>query len=292
MNISERLDAGWARHAEAPEGVFEEVCGLVADAPQEHLAAVANLLFHVGGEHLGRFVHVQGLLEGMLACADAPASAPLRRLLAACALCEGAPAGAEAHLALVPGDPAVAKGIVCGLAASALAAGGRTDEAAALFEATVELAETTDALHRSVAITGNNLAAALEEKRGRSAAEDTLMLRAAEAARVYWEKAGTWVNVERAEYRLAMTHLARGHADRAIAHAERALAIVDANGPNPGEAFFGWEVLCRARLLAGETAGATAARDAAADCVPRVEDEGFRRFCVDALAALDARLRA
>ena len=39
---------------------------------------------------------------------------------------------------------------------------------------------------------------------------DRFAHRTALAARRYWEIAGTWTNVERAEYRLAMTHVALG----------------------------------------------------------------------------------
>ncbi|MDP2307547.1 MAG: hypothetical protein Q8P18_16085 [Pseudomonadota bacterium] len=107
------------------------------------------------------------------------------------------------------------KGIVLGLAASALATQGRTLEAAATFEAAAILADATEALHRSIAMTGNNLAVSLEQRVQRSPEEDTLMLRAAQVARVFWGRAGTWLNVERAEYRLAMTRLGRGEAVQA-----------------------------------------------------------------------------
>ncbi|MES2644906.1 MAG: hypothetical protein V4850_35795 [Myxococcota bacterium] len=290
-DVQASVNAGWARHAERPEEVLLDMVSLVETAPAESAAALANLLFHVGGEHLGRFVLVESSLRSLLAVAESPAAAaPLHRLLAACALCSGTEDQARARLAQTAGDPAVNQGIVLGLAASALAAQDRTPEAAAHFEAAVALAEVTEGLVRSVAVTGNNLAVSLEQRTQRSPEQDALMLRAAQVARISWEKAGTWLNVERAEYRLAMTRLARGEAQAATEHAERVLAIVRENGGDPGEAFFGWEVLARARHAGGDTEGAGAARDQAAACAPDVVDEGFRAACVAALGVLDGQL--
>ena len=56
---------------------------------------------------------------------------------------------------------------------------------------------------RALAVGGNNLAAALEEKADRDAAETEAMVAAANGALRYWKEAGTWLEEERAEYRLA-----------------------------------------------------------------------------------------
>jgi tetratricopeptide (TPR) repeat protein len=291
QDVQASVNAGWARHAESPEEVLRDTLSLVDTVPAEGVAALANLLFHVGGEHLGRFVLVESSIGRLLAVAESPAAAaPLHRLLAACALCSGSEEQARPQLAQAAGDPVVNRGIVLGLAACALAAQESTPEAAAHFEAAVALAEATEGLVRSVAVTGNNLAVSLEQRAQRSPEQDALMLRAAHVARIFWEKAGTWLNVERAEYRLAMTHLARGEAPAAAEHAERVLSIVRENGGDPGEAFFGWEVLARARHAGGDTEGARAARDQAAACAPNVVDEGFRSACLAALGVLDGHL--
>lgn len=293
MDVQASVDAGWARHAEHPDVVFEEALALVGEAPADSVAALGNLLFHVGGEHLGRFAAVDAAVARLVPVAlDAAAASPLFRILAACALCTGAPEQARAHESRAVGDPVVNSGLVRGLAASALAAQGRTSEAAASFEAALELAHTTEGLHRSIAITGNNLAIGLELRASRTPEEDTLLLTAAQTARVFWERAGTWLNVERAEYRLAMTRLARGEPGLAAVHAEHVLAIVRENGGNPGEAFFGWEALARARHAEGDSPGARGARDHAAACVPAVADDGFRSYCVGALDKLDATMGA
>jgi hypothetical protein len=42
------------------------------------------------------------------------------------------------------------------------------------------------------------------------------MIFAAKTTRKYWEIAGTWLEIERAEYRLAMTYLAAGDLNVAL----------------------------------------------------------------------------
>lgn len=291
MDFQDSLAAGWARHAAAPDDVYRDALALAESPPAEGISALANLLFHVGGEHLGRFQDVGTAVERLLPLAADPAAAsPLFRILAACALCTGAPEKAREYEAGAAGDPGVNSGLVRGLAACALATQGQTAQAGTHFDAAVLLADSTEGLHRSIAATGNNLAVGLEQRVPRTPAEDTLMLKAAEVARVFWERAGTWMSVERAEYRLAMTRLARGEPGLAATHAERVLSIVGDNGGNPGEEFFGWEALARARHAEGDSPGAGRARDSAAACLPRVEDDTFRVYCTGSLKALDSTL--
>lgn len=65
---------------------------------------------------------------------------------------------------------------------------------------------------RALAVTGNNLACTLEEKNHRSLQETELMILASRTARKYWELAGGWLEISRAEYRLAMNYLqAKAH---------------------------------------------------------------------------------
>ncbi len=121
----------------------------------------------------------------------------------------------------------------------------------------------------ALAVTGNNLACALEEKTSRTRDEDGLMLRAAEAGRRFWEISGNWMNVERAEYRLAHTQL----------------QLADA-----GELFFAHEVLAKCHHAAGDASAATTHRDEAAAQLARIDDEGFKSFCEEELGKLRASL--
>ena len=102
-----------------------------------------------------------------------------------------------------------------------------------------------DAAFRVLAVNGNNLACALEEKSARTADETALMISAAQTARKFWEVAGTWLEVERAEYRLAMTHLKAGQIQKALEHAMACASIVESQSAPALEQFFAAEVLGR-----------------------------------------------
>ncbi|MBT3783398.1 hypothetical protein HOF92_00400 [bacterium] len=97
----------------------------------------------------------------------------------------------------------------------------------------------------AIAISGNNLACELEEKPNRSDSEVELMLIAAKAARKYWEIAGGWTEVERAEYRLAMSYLQANDPFSALEHARLCESICKENNANPFESFFAYEALTK-----------------------------------------------
>ena len=78
-------------------------------------------------------------------------------------------------------------------------------------------------------------------------------------ARRFWALAGTWLETERAEYRLAMTWLQAGDPALARHHAQQCLAIVQANGSVPLERFFASEALALAEAADGNAAGHAAA---------------------------------
>ena len=114
------------------------------------------------------------------------------------------------------------------------------------------------------------------------------MLHAAALGRRCWGLAGTWLETERAEYRLAMAGLAAGDAERARAHAQACLAIVDAQPePSPFERFFGCEALALAASAQGDAAAraqAVQAAQAAFEALP-ADDQAACRKTMDALRA-------
>jgi tetratricopeptide (TPR) repeat protein len=305
MSLMEFVQKGWADHAEDEEGVFArlpEGLGLVTEAA--HIPPLAALTVHVGGEHLGRWDDALGLLDRMgdneLLEAGSAEDKALRRSMAILHLGAGRQEAFEECLAqgATGGDvPAASDRIrVLAVASSALAAQKRTDEAIARFEEALSLAEygpvKGDPAAQALAITGNNLACELEEVGERSDAETRLMKTAAETGRRFWEIAGTWTNVERAEYRLAMTHLAAGDAAQALIHAGLCLAVCEENAADAGERFFAHEALAKAQHASGDADAATASRSSAATCLDEIEDEGFRGYCAGELSKLDAVLSA
>lgn len=288
---------GWADHERDPVGVLGRLAEALprADAPAQ-VPALAALIVHVAGEHLGRWADGLTLLDALAGgSAHDPAAAEGKALLrsqAALLLCAGERAAAED--AMTRGHPddlphASTRARVLAVAASALAGQRRTSDAAALLEEALAAAgdglEPADPAARALAVTGNNLACALEERPDRAPDEDHLLELAARTARRFWELAGGWMEVERAEYRLAMTMLALGRPAEALTHAAACLAGCEGNQAGPDELLFAYEALARARQAAGDEAGAAAARAQVAARVDQV-DPSLRDQARETLAKL------
>ena len=113
---------------------------------------------------------------------------------------------------------------------------------------------------RALAIGGNNLATGLEEKTDRDAVETKGMVAAAEGGLKYWRLAGTWLEEERAEYRLARSLLQAGDPGGAVNHALRCVEVCAANNAAPFERFFGYAVLAIAHKRNADEASFAASR--------------------------------
>ena len=109
----------------------------------------------------------------------------------------------------------------------------------------------------------------------------------AQTARHHWAIAGTWLETERAEYRLANTWLQAGDLARAREHAQACLEIVAANGGVALERLFGWEALGLVERAAGNATGHAQALARAREAFAEL-DESDKSWCaasVDKLAA-------
>lgn len=266
------IDQAWQRHAQQPEAVAQGLGGLALDRldAEASLLKLSHLGQHVLGEHLGRWADAvtwQQRLAALPVCGS-EGRAATGRCIAALQMAAGQPGPAP--------DPRAALSASDAVRATALAAASlvphdvvraRTllHEALARFDTAALPA--SDPCTRTLAVTGNNLACELEEKPARSAAETDLMLQAAQTARRFWALAGGWLETERADYRLAMSWLQAGDAAQALLHAERCLALIDAQPATPAlalERFFGHEARARA-------AGALQRADLLADSRARAE---------------------
>ena len=132
--------------------------------------------------------------------------------------------------------------------------------------------------NRALAVGGNNLAAALETKADRTGVETEGMIAAAEGGLKYWRIAGTWLEEERALYRLARTLLQAGQPAAALVCAERCVAVCDANAAPAIERFFGYALLALTRRLSGDVGGFGIARRNALDCYEQVAPDD-RHWC-------------
>lgn len=303
MTFDEFVSRGWADHGADAEGVFARLPeGIPLIGEPGHIAAFAALATHVSGEHLGRWAEGVAILDRLerLAAFDvaSPEGKAVARSKAVLHRCAGDRTEEERCFQASRSGGEVPEASdrirVLAVAAAALAGQKRIEEAARDLEAAVALAgygpASTDPAARALAIAGNNLACELEDLPALTKADVALMLRAAAIGREFWGIAGGWTEAERAEYRLAMSHIRAGDPQRALDHAARCLSIVSENGSDPGEEFFAHEAFSRARIAAGEIAAARLERDAMAALLARVSDGGFRRFCEQELAKLDRAL--
>jgi hypothetical protein len=288
MDFDTWIQTAWDEHAADPEGVAAR---LQREGPgraleEASLLPLARLVHHVHGEHLARWAEGRELLAALAAPhgGGGAAAVHINRLEASLALAGG---DAAPRAALVPADQAH----VDALTAATLAPHD-TPRATALLRRALAAADALapppgDALHRALAVSGNNLACTLEDKPQRSDEERTLMILAARAARRHWEQAGTWLEVERAEYRLVRTWLQAGDAVQALAHARECLRVVLAHEAPALERFFAHEALALAARAAGETPTADHALAAArADFdALAADDQGWCRATLDTLQA-------
>jgi hypothetical protein len=193
-----------------------------------------------------------------------------------------------------PAPPAVQVGALYN---AALALTRRADwhGVAARMEAAASIAERhagDAAVQRAHAAMQNNIAGDMRyylqpEHRADTAKVQT-MLDAAARAREAWARAGGWMEVERAEYQLALCHAAAGLGAQAVKHAQACLSICEANGADACERFFAYEALAHAQRSAGESSAARAMRERMAALLPQIDDEGSRSFAQQALQALGA----
>ena len=282
------LNRAWDDHAGHAAGVAERIAeqGLALVGTAAQVGPLAMLTHHVFGEHLGQWAAGRAVLLGLAghAALDAAGSAAVQRCLASLDICAGG-----AHP--LPGLGASDRIRVAAMAAANLAERD-TPRASALFQQALAEAEaadlpSADPMNRALAVTGNNLACTLEEKPARSAAERVLMIHAAQAARRHWAIAGTWLETERAEYRLAMTWVQAGDLAQARHHAQQCLDIVKVNDGPAIERFVAWEAIGVVERAAGSAAGHLQALAQAREAFAAL-DEGDRGWCrasLDKLAA-------
>jgi hypothetical protein len=288
MSFDLFIETGWNDHADHPHEVADRLAASlgVIETPA-HIAPYARLVTHVYGEHLGEWTRGIALLESLRAlpqAGGAAEAAALGRSLAALRYCSG-------DRSVIAGFATEDSITVLATASSAFA--GLRDHSAAIaaYEDALQraaggLPDKSPAL-RALAIGGNNLAAALETKPARTPQESLGMLAAADGGVRYWRRAGTWLEEERAYYRLARSQLATGLAEAAAASALRCLAVCAEHDAPAFERFFGYAVLGMAQRAAQRQDAAAEARTCALAEYARVP-EAERKWCAADLAELGA----
>lgn len=288
-NLDQFLESCWAEHGDRPQQVAERLSastGLI-QAPAD-FAPYVRLVTHVFGEHLGQWQRAIELLAGLrrLPAFDdsASASGPVDQAVATMRFA----AGDSDALETLPVEARIS---ALSVAASAFAARGEHLRAKDAYGRALKLAEAKlpdgSPVFRALAITGNNLAVGLENLQQRDATLTEAMLTAAHAGLQYWKLAGTWLEEERAEYRLARSQLQAGQAQTAVASAQRCVAVCRKNGAPAFELFFGFAVLALAQRAAGDRDASDANRAEALRQLEQVPDDE-RPWCGTELAELAA----
>lgn len=286
MTFDEFIDTAWRDHGDRPDEVADRLAVAVSTVTaQEQAAPFARLVTHVMGEHLGQYERGIGILETLRrepAIGGAPAAAAaIRRSLAVLRYAGG-------DTAAITPLPAEDRATVLANVSGLFAARGDFDGGLAVYAeaVTVGAALPRESIaFRALAIGGNNLAATLEEHATRTPAQTEGMVAAAEGGLAFWRLAGTWLEEERAQYRLARSQLAAGDAARAVESAKLCAYVCLANDAPPFERFFAYAVLARALAAAGRRADHAEMREEALAWFERVP-ENERPWCERDLAEL------
>jgi len=254
MTYDAFLETARNDHGDKPLEVAERLAASVSlvSAP-EQVPSFAQLVVHVFGEHLAQWRRGIDVLESLrslpaLDGEDAVAG-PLNRSIATLRYASGESTALE---------PLSLEDRVAVLAAAAAALAGRSEfkRALAAYSEAAQCASADLPLGlpaiRALAVGGNNLAVALEEKKDRDPAETEGMVAAAQSGLEYWKRAGTWLEHERAEYRLTRSLLEADQATSAIQSARRCIEVCELNNAPAFEQFFGHAVLALAQRAAGD----------------------------------------
>jgi hypothetical protein len=289
MSFDTFIEAAWNDHGDQPREVADRLIhSMHIVATAEQIPPYARLLTHVFGEHLGQWDQGIAALESLRALTafdrNPAVTGAVNRNVAVLRYASGD----NAALDPLPLDDRVT---ALATVSSALAARAQFDQAIAAYADALASAHPglppgSPAI-RALAVGGNNLAAALEEKNDRDASETSAMVVAAEGGLKYWKQAGTWLEEERAEYRLTRSLLQAGRPQSAAQSAARCIAVCKANDAPAFEQFFGYAVLALAQRAAGDVAGFEGSREEARrlfDLVPADE----RHWCTSDLEEVAA----
>ena len=280
--LQDLIDQALAEHAQAPQQAAQRLDEAAAHLPATaDAAAWIRACEHVLLAHLDDAPALRRALARVTDPSDPTVRAALDRARLALAGIDAVDAAAPAGLP--PPDQVRA----WSTAASVHLLRQDWNAAAARVERASRIAAAEPSAARAYAALLNNLAVDLRVLPGALApGAEALMLDFAARARAAWERAGGWLEVERAEYQLALCHARAGQGDAAVRHARACLAACEANGADAFERCFAQEARVHAHRAAGDTASADAALAAMASLVDAIEDADSKAYAAQALVAL------
>lgn len=255
MTFNDYLNRAWQEHGTDPEKTaasLEE--GLALCTSANDIVSLVHLTTHLYSEHLHKFIEGERKLREFGKSdfvVGSPAEFAIARSVMAFRLCDGSIDPEHDRAGLTPGD--LARSLAIATSALSTRESARAEKylrQALSLVSSLEL-DAKDGIARGLAIAGNNSAANLEELPSRTEQQTSLMLLAAETGRKFWEIAGSWMEVERAEYRWAKSCLAAGMMVDALEHAKLCLSICEQNHAPALEFFFAYECLASIEKRAG-----------------------------------------
>lgn len=292
MTFNEFLNAGWSQHGENPEATIAGLeDGLALCASPADVSALVQLTTHLYTEHVQRFVEGERKLREFAKVdfvKGSPAEFAIQRAIMTLRLCEDVSDSQTDRMGLTPSD--FSRSYAQASSALARRDSLRAEKYLKQALALADSVEMTVDLAKTLAIAGNNSASRLEELSDLTDQQTGLMILFAETARKYWEIATKdtddgWLNVERAEYRLAKSLLKARDFVRARTHAQNCLDIAKANQAPALEIFFAYEAL--ALISKAENAGSfeslkNQAREEFEKITP--DDQSWAQTSLDALS--------
>ncbi len=243
MTFKEYIRSAWMNHAKDPRSVADDIRNnFNLMVSEEDVLKMAHLIVHVCGEHLGDWLLGLELIKKLKNNAqikDKPAMSRFKAIL---------------ELGNNPNFPInhfsnSDQVQIMATTASALANLGGLKNAEKFLNLSCELLPSLpsgDPAYKSLAATSHNVAGALLELEHLSPVQTQLMIRSAVISRTNWEIAGTWVEVERAEYHLAKVFYKALKFEDGLKHAQACRDIVKSNGDVPLEKFFACEIMALA----------------------------------------------
>ncbi|HXQ13864.1 MAG TPA: hypothetical protein VN814_04485 [Caulobacteraceae bacterium] len=280
---------GFDHHAAGAERYASELeAAAQAEVPPKHLVQFAKVAVHTIGEHLGDWPRARRLADRLLSGRppDAETAKAWGHLYVARLLAGDGAGAAQAEIAFCTGVGADFRAAIVEMKfmlVAALVGSGRAAEGAALYQGALDLARTLGdaAPHRAIAVAGNNLATELLEAKSRTADEAELMRRAAAASHEFWLRCGDWLNDARGDYLEALVANVLGDAAAALGHADRALALIAANGGAAIDETFLHLARANALRLAGDDEASVAELELSDNDALGWDDEGLVSWYVE-----------
>lgn len=286
MKFETYLNQSWNDHATQSEKVAAEFSnGASVAQTNEELEQLVRLVTHVMGEHLARWsegvAFLSGLTKHTAFIQGSETEKAIRRSIASLQVADGKNPDPKSF------------GLSDQVRIFAMASSALTERdskrSQSLLQQALSLAETgldkNDPANRALAVTGNNLACTLEEKKLRTQEDTDLMILASQTGRKYWELAGGWLEVSRAEYRLAMTYLQAEDLAKAFRHAQICVEMCQENKAGDLDMFFAYEALAQVEKKKGNELGLQKAVDQAKNYFTKLSDND-KAWCEPSLKKL------